>query len=265
MAAPGPEASDGDSEEDAAAWQRLREAAWDPALGRAAALAAGENSLKKNQQAGESSIRKKICHHEQDGNELQTTPEFRAHIAKKLDAILDNVITLSRCPLRLQRRENGASPEEDSGFRLFSSSVPGDCGEPESAPQKRPALQRSSSSVACDSSSGLESDPEWQRCQEAAVTAADILKQSGLPPPVAQDSGHTREAGWKKVKKKKKTKTKGKREAGGQPEATEAANNSQNKDPSCPSSPEAVSWTETGQRKRKRKRKTAAGTERPSL
>ncbi|XP_039177146.1 protein CUSTOS [Crotalus tigris] len=263
MAAPGPEASDGDSEEDAAAWQRLREAAWDPALGRAAALSPGENSSKKNQQAGESSIREKIYNHEQDGNELQTTPEFRAHVAKKLDTILDKAITLSMCPLQLPQHENGASLEEDSGFRLFSSSVPGNCGEPESAPRKRSALQHSSSSVACDSSSGLESDTEWQKCQEAAVTAADILKQSGLSPPVAQDSGHTREAGWKKVKKKKKKK-KGKREAGGQPEAIEAANNSQNKDLSCPSRPEAVSRTEMVQRKRKR-RKTGAGTERPSL
>ncbi|KAG8146419.1 hypothetical protein E2320_012765 [Naja naja] len=201
MAAPGPEASDGDSEEEAAAWQRLREAAWDPVLGRAAALDPVENSRKRNQQAGGSSIREKIRNHEQDGNELQTTPEFRAHVAKKLDTILDN---------------------------------------------------------------GLESDSEWQRCQEVAVTAADILKQSGLPPPAAQDSGQTIEAVWKKVKKKKKKKKKkGKREENGQPEAIEAVGNSQNKELSCPSSPEAISWTETMQRKRKRKRKrkTEAGTE----
>ncbi|XP_070806431.1 protein CUSTOS [Pituophis catenifer annectens] len=248
-----PEASDSE-EEEAAAWQRLREAAWDPALGRAAALAPAENSWKRNQQAGEPSIREKICNHEQDGNELQTTPEFRAHVAKKLDTILDNVITLSTCPLRLPRHGNSASLEEDNGFRLFSSSVPGDTGEPEAAPRKRSALQHSNSSIACDPSSGLESDQEWQRCQEVAVTAADILKQSGLPPPAAQDSGQTIEAGWKKVKKKKKRK-KGKKEENGQPDAIKAAGNSQNKEPSCPSSPEAISWTETMQRKRKRKRR----------
>ncbi|XP_013915901.1 PREDICTED: uncharacterized protein C12orf43 homolog [Thamnophis sirtalis] len=204
-------------------------------------------------------ITDKICNHEQDGNELQTTPEFRAHVAKKLDTILDNTITLSTCLLRLPRDENNVSLEEDSGFRLFSSSVPGDGGEPEAAPRKQSAFQRSNSSIACDSSSSLESDPEWQRCQEAAVTAADILKHSGLPPTVAQDSGQTIEARWKKVKKKKK---KGKREESGQPEAIGAASNSQNKEPSCPISAEAVSWTEIMQRKRKRKRrKTEAGTE----
>ena len=31
--------------------------------------------------------RHKVDEHEQDGNELQTTPEFRAHIAKKLGAL----------------------------------------------------------------------------------------------------------------------------------------------------------------------------------
>uniref|UniRef100_A0A8C6YC83 Protein CUSTOS n=1 Tax=Naja naja TaxID=35670 RepID=A0A8C6YC83_NAJNA len=112
----------------------------------------------------EHGLQEKIRNHEQDGNELQTTPEFRAHV-------------------------------------------------PEAAPRKRSALQHSSSS-------GLESDSEWQRCQEVAVTAADILKQSGLPPPAAQDSGQTIEAVWKKVKKKKKKKKKkGKREENGQPES----------------------------------------------
>ncbi|XP_058014675.1 protein CUSTOS [Ahaetulla prasina] len=228
---------------------------------KAPAAVRAENSWKRNQQAGEPSIREKICNHEQDGNELQTTPEFRAHVAKKLDTILDNAITLSTCPLRLLRHENSSSLEEDNGFRLFSSSVPGDCGEPEAAPRKQSALQHSNSSIACDSSSGLESDPEWQRCLEVAVTAADILKQSGLPPPAAQDSSQTIEAGWKKVKKKKKKK-KGKREESGQPDAIEAAGNSQDKEPSYPSSPEAIRWTETMQRKRKRKRReTKGGTE----
>jgi hypothetical protein len=33
--------------------------------------------------------RLKVDEHDQDGNELQTTPEFRAHVAKKLRALLD--------------------------------------------------------------------------------------------------------------------------------------------------------------------------------
>ncbi|KAF7694815.1 hypothetical protein HF521_006538, partial [Silurus meridionalis] len=34
----------------------------------------------------------KVCDHEHDGNELQTTPEFRSHVAKKLGVMLDSVI-----------------------------------------------------------------------------------------------------------------------------------------------------------------------------
>ncbi|XP_063171549.1 protein CUSTOS [Candoia aspera] len=264
MAAPNRDASDSDSEEEAAAWERLREAAWDPALGRAAALAPGDNSWTRNQQAAESSIRERICNRGQDGNELQTTPEFQAHVAKKLDTILDNLITTSTCPSLPAWRANGGSLEEDDGFRLFSSSVPGDRREPETTPRKRLVLRLSSSS-------DLESDPEWQRCQEAAVTAADILKQSGLPPPAVQDSGQgqscqTTKARWKEVKRKKK---KGRREVG-QQGAIEAAGQSQTvlgpEGPSCPGrahkSTEAASRTGSVQRRKKKKwRKTEAGTE----
>lgn len=33
-----------------------------------------------------------VSKHEHDGNELQTTPEFRAHVAKKLGAMLDRYL-----------------------------------------------------------------------------------------------------------------------------------------------------------------------------
>lgn len=33
--------------------------------------------------------RREVNQHEEDGNDLQTTPEFRAHVAKKLGALLD--------------------------------------------------------------------------------------------------------------------------------------------------------------------------------
>jgi len=35
------------------------------------------------------SNRRAVNGHAEDGNELQTTPEFRAHVAKKLGAMLD--------------------------------------------------------------------------------------------------------------------------------------------------------------------------------
>ncbi|XP_005288724.2 protein CUSTOS isoform X4 [Chrysemys picta bellii] len=90
---------------------------------------------------------------------------------------------------------------EDDGFRLFSSSVPGDCGKskpPLSARRQRPS-----------SSSELDSDQEWQRYQEAAVSAADILKQSAfsvMPPDSSQV--HKQECTEHNQKKKKKRKKK---------------------------------------------------------
>ncbi|NWI76365.1 CSTOS protein, partial [Dryoscopus gambensis] len=120
-------------------------------------------------------------------NELQTTPEFRAHIAKKLGTMLDSFITVLKDSSGPSQTSVAQSDSEDDGFRLFSSSVPGDCGKPEPCPaarRRRPV-----------SSSDTDSDQEWQRYQEAAVSAADILKQKNSVLPGA-------------VKKKKKKKKK---------------------------------------------------------
>ncbi|XP_063000129.1 protein CUSTOS [Elgaria multicarinata webbii] len=196
--------SSGEEEEGAAALAlaRLREATWDPALLR---NPTGGILKKSKLSSAESSIRERASGHGQDGNELQTTPEFRAHVAKKLGAILDSSIKPVEPPLWPLQKDMAASRTEDDGFRLFSSSVPGDCGKPEPLPSGRRRHQRSSSSE-------LDSDQEWQRCQEAAVTAADILKQGGLLA-VLQDSGQDQssqatEPSMKKRRKKSKLKGK---------------------------------------------------------
>ncbi|NXN19333.1 CSTOS protein, partial [Indicator maculatus] len=109
--------------------------------------------------------------HGEDGNELQTTPEFRAHVAKKLGAMLDSFITVLKDSSESSQTVQ-QSDSADDGFRLFSSSVPGDCG----TSRPRPTARRQPSS-----SSDTDSDQEWQRYQEAAVSATDILKQSAFP------------------------------------------------------------------------------------
>ncbi|XP_053849975.1 protein CUSTOS isoform X2 [Vidua macroura] len=95
------------------------------------------------------------------------------------------------------------SDSEDDGFRLFSSSVPGDCGKPEPCPaarRRRPV-----------SSSDTDSDQEWQRCREAAVSAADILKQSALPA-LSQGSSQDQSQGYVEPNQKKKKKKKMRRD-----------------------------------------------------
>ncbi|KAH1180534.1 protein CUSTOS isoform X1 [Mauremys mutica] len=184
--------------------ERFREAAWDPAGQRSAVVPPepGSGCFGKNKlQPVQPSLRQKVNDHDKDGNELQTTPEFRAHVAKKLGAMLDSYITVLEDSSGPAQTAMQTADSEDDGFRLFSSSVPGDCGK--SKPLLSARRQRPSSS------SELDSDQEWQRYQEAAVSAADILKQSAfsvMPPDSSQV--HKQECTEHNQKKKKKRKKK---------------------------------------------------------
>ncbi|OPJ74756.1 hypothetical protein AV530_018294 [Patagioenas fasciata monilis] len=149
------------------------------------------------------SLRREVNGHGEDGNELQTTPEFRAHVAKKLGAMLDGFITVLKDPSGPSQASVPLSDSADDGFRLFSSSVLGDCGESEPCP----AVRRRRPS----SSSDTDSDQEWQRYQEAAVSATDILKQSAFPA-LSQDSSEDRSQGCVEHRQRKKKKKKIKKE-----------------------------------------------------
>ncbi|XP_039360876.1 protein CUSTOS [Mauremys reevesii] len=184
--------------------ERFREAAWDPAGQRSAVLPPepGSGCFGKDKLLPvQPSLRQKVNDHDKDGNELQTTPEFRAHVAKKLGAMLDSYITVLEDSSGPAQTAMQTADSEDDGFRLFSSSVPGNCGKSKpllSARRRRPS-----------SSSELDSDQEWQRYQEAAVSAADILKQSAfsvMPPDSSQV--HKQECTEHNQKKKKKRKKK---------------------------------------------------------
>ncbi|NXI23191.1 CSTOS protein, partial [Sterrhoptilus dennistouni] len=134
---------------------------------------------------------------EEGDNELQTTPEFRAHVAKKLGTMLDSFITVLKDSSGPSQTLEAQPDSEDDGFRLFSSSVPGDCGKAEPCPvrRRRPV-----------SSSDTDSDQEWQRYQEAAVSAEDILKQSAFPALSQASSQDQSQANVEPKKKKKKKK-----------------------------------------------------------
>ncbi|XP_015499094.1 protein CUSTOS [Parus major] len=208
MAAPkggsGPDSdtgSDSDSGGEAAA--RFREAAWDCTAQAAAARAeprSGGFRKDRLQLKDQPSLRREAISREEGDNELQTTPEFRAHVAKKLGSMLDSFITVFKDPSGPSQTSVAQSDSEDDGFRLFSSSVPGDCGKPEPCPaarRRRPV-----------SSSDSDSDQEWQRYREAAVSPADILKQSAFPA-LSQGSSQDQNQSYvepnQKKKKKKKT------------------------------------------------------------
>ncbi|XP_059264586.1 protein CUSTOS isoform X2 [Mustela nigripes] len=146
--------------------------------------------------ATQPSLRHRVDDHEQDGNELQTTPEFRAHVAKKLGALLDSSITISEVVEEPAKPKVQQVPAEDDGFRLFFTSIPGGF-EKKAAPQ--PGRKR------LHSGSSEDSEEEWQRCREAAVSASDILQESAIHGPIRVDG--------EAKKKKKKFKKKAKKEA----------------------------------------------------
>ncbi|XP_037672554.1 protein CUSTOS isoform X2 [Choloepus didactylus] len=142
------------------------------------------------------SLRCKVDEHEQDGNELQTTPEFRAHVAKKLGALLDSSITISEVDKEPTKAKVQEALSEDDGFRLFFTSIPKG-SEKEASPQPRGKRLPSSSSE--------DSDEEWKRCREAAVSASDILRESAIHSTVKVVKKEKRE--------KKKQRKKAKKEA----------------------------------------------------
>ncbi|XP_044777068.1 protein CUSTOS isoform X5 [Neomonachus schauinslandi] len=103
-------------------------------------------------------------------------------------------ITISEVVKEPAKAEVQKVPAEDDGFRLFFTSVPGG-SEKKAAPQ--PGRKRLPSG-----SSSEDSEEEWQRCREAAVSASDILQQSAIHGPIRVDG----EAKKKKKKLRKKAK-----------------------------------------------------------
>ncbi|XP_050779603.1 protein CUSTOS isoform X2 [Gopherus flavomarginatus] len=137
--------SDSSSAEDL---ERFREAVWDLAGQRSAVVRPepGSGCFGKDKLLPvQPSLRQKVNDHDKDGNELQTTPEFRAHVAKKLGTMLDSYITVLEDSSGPAQTSMQTADSEDDGFRLLSSSVPGDCGKSKpllSARRRRPSSSR---------------------------------------------------------------------------------------------------------------------------
>ncbi|KAF6723593.1 uncharacterized protein FQA47_017140 [Oryzias melastigma] len=143
-----------------------------------------------------------VADHEHDGNELQVTKGFQTHVAKKLGHYLDSCLSETQPKnskyLGLTNCEDG---DDDGGFRLFSTSIPGQKVIEPPAPARRRPVPSSS-----DSDSEMES-----RLKEAAVSVEDLLPASTLASSSAESVSlekikeNTRE-GEEKPKKKKKRK-----------------------------------------------------------
>uniref|UniRef100_A0A8C7L200 Protein CUSTOS n=1 Tax=Oncorhynchus kisutch TaxID=8019 RepID=A0A8C7L200_ONCKI len=134
-----------------------------------------------------------VSKHEHDGNELQTTPEFRAHVAKKLGALLDSCISVISAETSRPCTES-TKCEDGEGFRLFTTSVPGEFTiDPPPPPVRRRPIPSSS-----DSDSEME-----MRLREAAVSVTDLLS-SALPSEITHSLPESPSS--EKMKKKKNNK-----------------------------------------------------------
>ncbi|XP_067377106.1 protein CUSTOS [Channa argus] len=160
------ENSEDSSSSDDEELKRCQEAVWDTR----------PNTKEDEDSNVKQSKRVVVADHEYDGNELQVTQGFRTHVAKKLGHLLDSYITETQTepPSCME----SLRCYEDAGFRLFSTSVPGETAEDRPAPVKRRPVSSSS-----DSDSEMES-----RLREAAVSIKDLLPSSTQPSTVAPSS-----------------------------------------------------------------------------
>ncbi|KAM4578443.1 protein CUSTOS [Fundulus diaphanus] len=149
---------DSSSSSDDEELSRCREAVWESQTNKAGG---GEDGVKQE------SKRVVVADHDHDGNELQVTQGFRKHVAKKLERLLDSCISETK-PVALKCLEPKCEEDDDEGFHLFSTSVPGqEAAKPPSPARCRPA----------PSSSDSDSEMETQ-LREAAVSISDLFPPS---------------------------------------------------------------------------------------
>nr|XP_020486783.2 protein CUSTOS [Labrus bergylta] len=174
--------SEDSSSSDDEVLKRCKEAVWE----------AKTDKKKEGDSIAPQSKRVIVADHDHDGNELQVTKGFQTHVAKKLGSFLDNCITVmmtenSSCVDSAKCDEDN---EDDEGFRLFSSSVPGQKAVDPPAPVRRRPVPSSS-----DSDSEMET-----RLKEAAVSVKDLLPSFSQPSTLSTPSAE--ESCLEKIKKK---------------------------------------------------------------
>ncbi|XP_054628282.1 protein CUSTOS [Dunckerocampus dactyliophorus] len=172
--------SDSSDDEDL---KRFQEAVWD-------IKKSGNGNVKQSK-------RVVVADHEHDGNELQVTEGFQTHVAKKLGQFLDSHFSDIQTEILICKTTE--SDDNEEGFRLFSTSIP---GQPADDPP--PPVQRRPIPSSSDSDSEME-----MRLKEAAVSFNHLLPSSsaaGTPhlEKIKKSDGEEDSLPKKKKKKKKK-------------------------------------------------------------
>uniref|UniRef100_A0AAV2MS72 Protein CUSTOS n=1 Tax=Knipowitschia caucasica TaxID=637954 RepID=A0AAV2MS72_KNICA len=136
MAARGIDPCGNSSSSDDEQFRRCQEAVW----------VSPESKRQDPSSSQKPSKRLVVADHDHDANELQVTQGFQIHVAKKLGAILDSVISEkpSSAQIGMKTDNSDSRDDDDEGFRLFSTSIPGQ--KPEEPPPKRRPIPSSSDS-----------------------------------------------------------------------------------------------------------------------
>ncbi|XP_042344980.1 protein CUSTOS [Plectropomus leopardus] len=161
--------------------KRCREAVWET---RSDKKKDGDSNVQQSK-------RVVVADHDHDGNNLQVTQGFQTHVAKKLGHFLDSSITEMKMET-FSRVQSAKCDDDDGGFRLFSTSVPGQTVDDPPAPVRRRPVPSSS-----DSDSEMET-----RLREAAVSVKHLLPPSSLPSTLSAPSAELPCS--EKIKKKRK-------------------------------------------------------------
>ncbi|XP_061907664.1 protein CUSTOS [Entelurus aequoreus] len=163
--------------------KRCREATWDTQI------------IRTDEGRAKQTKRVVIAAHEHDGNELQVTQGFQTHVAKKLGQLLDS--HFSEIQTEISGCMTAKCDDNEEGFRLFSTSVPGQLAEDPPPPVRRRPIPSSS-----DSDSEME-----MRLKEAAVSFNHLLPSSSTAePPHSEKIKKSDREEDNLVKKKKKKK-----------------------------------------------------------
>lgn len=194
-----------------------------------------------------------VADHEHDGNELQVTQGFQTHVAKKLGLILDSLISekqslVSSC-VNTDNYGNHDDDEEEEGFRLFTTSVPGQKTEDPPAPKRRPIPSSS------------DSDGEMEaRLKEAAISINDLLS-TALPLSNSTAATTPNSELTEKVKKKKKKRKRPNQEDNEHADSASTIDIQNNGDHVNPEEEQ----TQTTVKHKKKKKKKKGSTEREVL
>ncbi|KAI9521656.1 hypothetical protein NQZ68_003811 [Dissostichus eleginoides] len=152
--------SEDSSSSDDEVLRRCQEAVWET-----------RSDTKKDGGNVQQSKRIVVADHDHDGNGLQVTQGFQTHVAKKLGNLLDGRFTEMKTETESCAESAKCDNDDDEGFLLFSTSVPGQAAVEAPAPVRRRPISSSS-----DSDSEME-----MRLREAAVSIKDLLPSFSLP------------------------------------------------------------------------------------